>query len=914
MNASVKTLTKAKRLSTLSILIVLLILAGAMRAQATTLFSQPHDGSSTLYQSSTWDPNGSDYDQWVWDRFSLSSSQAITAVNWRGGGGGGAPIVNFEVAIYASLAGGSQPDLGYLYTGPLVSYVVNGNAGETFVGTFGGIPFYDYHFALPSPFQATAGEYYWIYIVASQSGMPGWGLANGGSGTHFRCISAAGDRFYQIVSGDAAFSLEGSDLPTVMISASAAPSGWGTVQGAGAYPIGSLVSMLAIPGAGHGFVNWTEGNTIVSTSANYSFTAAVDRTLVAHFTQAYTITTSSLPQAGGSTSGGGIYNQGASVTVSAVPASGYNFTAWLEGGSPVSTSANYTFTINANRNLVAQFTATQASALFDFDTGTPPCWPGESMPGSQTNAGLTAYFTALNFGFWSIQNNFYYWVPSNFSGNFLYPSYPQGRIEISFSQPLTSLGIQFFTGEVSSEYDVASLVRITAYSGSINSPPIGNISARGDWISGAYPQGSVTFNSATPFDIVTLDIPSGQGYPVSGYLFVDNVVAQRAPTPNFTITAAAAPLGGGLVTGAGTYESGSPVTLEAVANAGYSFVNWTEAGIEVCADAVYNFTADANRSLTANFVPLVGIATSGITSDGAAYGDGAYLFGQAVELRAVPRTDRAFRRWDENGAPVCSTATYRFTATVARLLVAVFEPDTLSATFDFDTGLPALADGDPLPASQLSGGWSATFIASSGDFSVQSDASLTWNLTRLSGHYLLPIASPSGLDVVFDRPVSSVSLSFATMDFQPFVTPSEARLTAWSDVNGTQWVGEATATGVVKIGDALPTGTLALQADGILRIRLDMPAQPSGVTDLAIDNISVRATPRLIISYSRQSDPTVVMLNWLAPTSGYVLQTASDPSAAVWQSVPVPVQLIGNEYRVMVPLSADRNFYRLFHP
>ena len=902
-----------------SILILVLLLCGVlilgvMPVHAIVLFSQPHDGSSTLYQSSVWSPNGSDYDQLVWDRFSLSSNHAITAVNWRGGGAG-SPIVSFQVAVYASIPGGSQPDLGYLHTGPLVSYTVNGTAGETYIGTFGGIAFYDYHFALPYPFQAAAGEYYWIYIVASQSGIPGWGLASGGTGTHFRCISAVGDHFYQIVSGEAAFSLEGSSLPTVTIAASAAPTGWGTEQGAGDYPVGSTASLLAIPATGYGFVNWTEGANVVSTSVNYTFTASVARTLVAHFSAAYTITTSSLPQAGGSTSGGGVYNQGASVTVSAVAASGYTFSAWLEGGTPVSTTADYTFAASANRNLVAQFTSLPSSALFDFDTGTPPCWPGETMPGSQTNAGLTAYFTALNFGFWSIQNTFYSWVPSNFSGNFLYPSVPQGRIEISFNRPLTSLGLQFFTGEVSSEYDIASLVRITAYVSSINDPPLGSVSAQGAWISGAYPQGEVTYTSSTPFSIVAIDVPPNQGHIVSGYLFVDNIVAQYVATQGYAISAVAAPPAGGSVTGAGVYAPNSTVTMGATANAGYIFSNWTEAGVEVSRNAAYSFPATADRSLTANFAPLVTITTSGTTADGAAFGGGDYILGQTVELRAVPMTDRAFLRWDENGSPVSQTAVYSFTAATPRTLLAVFEPDTLSATFDFDTGLPLMANGDPLPTAQASGGWSATFSAPSGAFSVQSDPLVGRHLTRVAGHYLFPDTGPSVLDVVLNRPVGSVHLSFAALDPVQAVTPSEARLTAWSDSGGTQPAGSVTATGVLKPGDLLPTGTLSLQADAIQRIQIDMPVQPSGVTNLIIDNISVRAVPRLLIGYQKEVDSTSVMLMWPAPCSGYVLQSATDLTAPVtWQSVNGPIQIAAGQYRVMVPWSSVRSFYRLYHP
>jgi hypothetical protein len=42
--------------------------------------------------------------------------------------------------------------------------------------------------------------------------------------------------------------------------------------------------------------------------------------------------------------------------VVAIPAAGFFFSNWTENGNVVSTSATYTFTLNSNRNLVANFT------------------------------------------------------------------------------------------------------------------------------------------------------------------------------------------------------------------------------------------------------------------------------------------------------------------------------------------------------------------------------------------------------------------------------------------------------------------------------------------------------------------------------------------------------------------------------
>ncbi len=69
----------------------------------------------------------------------------------------------------------------------------------------------------------------------------------------------------------------------------------------------------------------------------------------------YTVTLSSNPSAGGTTNGGGIFNSGSSVIVTATRNAGYTFTNWTENGTAVSTNASYTFTISGNRTLVANF-------------------------------------------------------------------------------------------------------------------------------------------------------------------------------------------------------------------------------------------------------------------------------------------------------------------------------------------------------------------------------------------------------------------------------------------------------------------------------------------------------------------------------------------------------------------------------
>ena len=71
--------------------------------------------------------------------------------------------------------------------------------------------------------------------------------------------------------------------------------------------------------------------------------------------------------------------------------------------------------------------------------------------------------------------------------------------------------------------------------------------------------------------------------------------------PLCTIAASASPADGGTVSGAGSYETGSTVTLTAKPNSGYKFVRWVQGGIEVSTSNPYTFTCTDDCSLTATF-------------------------------------------------------------------------------------------------------------------------------------------------------------------------------------------------------------------------------------------------------------------------------------------------------------------------
>jgi hypothetical protein len=299
--------------------------------------------------------------------------------------------------------------------------------------------------------------------------------------------------------------------------------------------------------------------------------------------------------------------------VVATPLTGSTFVDWTENDVPVSTAATYSFTGTGDRALIANFTVDAASMTFDFDTGSPLLSGGEPLPLDQTAGGLTAHFSSTNGPTFEIQNDFATgWLLPLLSGNYLAPvaTVAASALDIQFSRPVTNITLTFATLDFQ-DLVTPSAIELAAYESSTATLPLGIATAQGTYRPGdSMPVGVITFGSATPFEMVKLRIP-GVAQSPNGFI-VDNVVVQAlAASPTQSVTTSAWPSEGGTVSGGGDFASGSSVTVLAAANPQYSFLNWSEGGIEVSSSAAYTFPVSANRVLVANFAPRLGIlATS----------------------------------------------------------------------------------------------------------------------------------------------------------------------------------------------------------------------------------------------------------------------------------------------------------------
>ena len=171
----------------------------------------------------------------------------------------------------------------------------------------------------------------------------------------------------------------------------------GSVTGGGVYDDGSSVTITAYPADGYRFDHWSTG----STDNPYTLTVTSDTTITAFFVETHTVNVLVDNPATGSVTGGGVYDDGSSVTITAYPANGYRFDHWSTG----STDNPYTLTVTTDTTIIAYFVSNApatytVTVLVDNPAAGSVNGGGEYEDG--TSATITAYpADGYHFDHWS---------------------------------------------------------------------------------------------------------------------------------------------------------------------------------------------------------------------------------------------------------------------------------------------------------------------------------------------------------------------------------------------------------------------------------------------------------------------------------------------------------------------------------
>ena len=488
------------------------------------------------------------------------------------------------------------------------------------------------------------------------------------------------------------------------ITASANPSIGGTVSGGGTYYEGGSCTLTATANAGYVFVNWTKNGSAVSTNSTYSFTVEGDATYVANFTaETYTITATANPTAGGTVSGAGTFVLNNTCTLTATANTGYTFANWTKDGNVVSSNATYSFTVTGSASYVANFTLNSYTVTATAN----PAAGGEVTFAAKGRETLTYDFedgwqgwTTLKGTSGTASNT------RNWMHNTEYVCYTtQGQIDVS------SLGHNSSSGFMLSE----SYLSATTSGGNA----VGAVTPDNYLVS---PQirlgGSITFyaasrNSTYPAEKFSVMVSEASNTNVNDFVFTDLTVTLTSSTYSWTqyTVDLSAYSGLGYVAirhydcsdqhflsiddvtivegeahseGQGTYYYGESCTVTATANDGYHFVNWTENGTTVSANANYTFTVTGDCDLVANFTQETPsytiVVKANPTEGGTVTGGGTFESGQSCTLTATPATGYTFTNWTKGSTVVSTNPTYTFTVTESADYEANFARTTYTIT------------------------------------------------------------------------------------------------------------------------------------------------------------------------------------------------------------------------------------------
>jgi len=480
---------------------------------------------------------------------------------------------------------------------------------------------------------------------------------------------------------------------TYTVSVSNSPSSGGTATGGGNYAHGSQATITASPSTGYAFVNWTEGGSVVSTNASYTFTVNSNRSFQANYSQnTYTVSVSNSPSSGGTATGGGTFAHGAQATITASPAAGYAFVNWTEGGSIISTNATYTFTVNSNRNFQANF----SQNTYTVNVSNSPTSGGTATGGGNYTHGSQATISASP------------------SAGYSFVNWTEGGSFVSTNPSYT------FT--VNSNRSFQANYSLNSYRVSVSNSPTsgGTATGGGDFTHGS--QATVSANPSSGYSFVNWT--EGGSFVSANPSYTFTVTADRTLVANFSqivynVSITSSPTSGGTTNGAGPYGSGSTANIIATPATGYRFVNWTRNGAIVSTSANYSFTVTGNTTLVANFAVASYTITTSVNpaGTGTASGGGSFNHGASVTVRATPASGYQFTNWTENGTEVSRTANYVFTVTENRNLRANFSqiPRLLSLTGPSGT---ALNNNDVLDLENSDGGSLVITVSANADWTV----------------------------------------------------------------------------------------------------------------------------------------------------------------------------------------------------
>ena len=417
----------------------------------------------------------------------------------------------------------------------------------------------------------------------------------------------------------------------------------GTAIGGGSYNYLSQVALTAVPAPHYHFSMWND-----SVEDNpRTITVTRDTTLTAHFSiDRHTIGVNTANATQGTASGSDTVDYNTAVWITATPNYGYHFTQWQDGNSS-----------NPRRVVVSQDTVFTAS--FAPNQYTATCSANDNTRGSVTSAGGSYnYLTSLTFTA----------VPD---ANYHFLRWSNGSTDNPITFTLTK--------------DTALTAIFVGLTANVNDNLLGT--ATHTKLANLVEEVTATPNYGYHF-VQWQDGNSDNPRTVT--LTQDTTMTAYFAVNTYYLTLVSNDSTMGTVTGGGSYNYLSQVTLTATANEHHHFVQWNDGNttnprlITLTSDTTFiaQFEEDARYNIT---------VSSNDTTMGTVSGSGIYYGGEQVVLTALPREHYHFVGWGDGNTQNPRTITVVGDADYT----AVFEADMFTIT---------VTANDPTMGSVMGGG------------------------------------------------------------------------------------------------------------------------------------------------------------------------------------------------------------------
>lgn len=386
------------------------------------------------------------------------------------------------------------------------------------------------------------------------------------------------------------------DLNIEVVSA-AGTTGSGEVTGAGRYKRGSLVTIVASPASGSGFVGWYEGDALISNEQVYRIEVKKNTNLKAIFNGSSTkvkVSVTVNPAGKATISGEGMYSINTQATLQCVPVTGYGFDYWEIDGVRYTINP-LTFGVTKTTNVICKLVPPKRDLTL---LGSPSGIFQLSGAGAYSvNDPVTVKANLLSqnyeFAGWYRDSV----IPSNLvSTNATY----------SFNMPDQDLVLYASANEkiIENYFEI----RVSSGAGGTTSPAGVNSYKEGTTIRiTAQPASGYSFlewRAGGPSGI-KLDYPASFQHMVTGdYYFYALFMKDEEPEPEQVLIKTNSDRGGLTEPRSQYYAKGSRVTITATPWSGYNFVEWRLGGRNghvVSGSASYTFTANSSATYWAVF-------------------------------------------------------------------------------------------------------------------------------------------------------------------------------------------------------------------------------------------------------------------------------------------------------------------------